>query len=87
SADEPLRSPFGRSFQVEASLSFGVKPLAATLRRLDIGGIELRRRGLAGDVEDLRRRLRGRGTRTATVMLTRVLDKPWALVCTELPPS
>jgi hypothetical protein len=70
---------------VEASLPFGVKPLAAELRRLDIGSVELRRRGLAGDVTDLRRRLRGAGARSATVLLTRVVNKPWALVCSDLP--
>jgi len=83
-ADAPLASPFGRSLRVEASLPFGVKPLAAELRRLDIGAVDLRRRGLAGDVEDLRRRLRLRGSRRGTVLLTRVVDRPWALVCTEL---
>lgn len=81
SADEPLLSPFGTAYTVDASLPFGVKRLAAELRRLDVGSVTLRRRGLAGDVEDLRRRLRGDGSRTATVMLTRVADKPWALVC------
>lgn len=84
SADEPLRSPFGRSLVVEASLPFGVKPLAAELRRLDIGSVELRRRGLAGDTAELARRLGGRGSRSATVLLTRVVNKPWALVCSDL---
>lgn len=81
SADGPLRSPYGTSYVVEASLPFGVKPLAAELRRLDIGRVEIRRRGLAGDATELRRRLRGAGSRTATVVLTRVTDRPWALVC------
>lgn len=84
SADEPLQSPFGRALRVEASLPFAVKPLTAELRRLDVGSADLRRRGLAGDVDDLRRRLRLRGTRRATVLLTRVVDKPWALVCTDV---
>jgi len=83
SADTPLRTPFGRCLQIETSLPFGVKPLAAELRRLDIGSIEVRRRGLAGDVDDLRRRLRPSGTRRATVVLTRVVNKPWAFVCTD----
>ena len=83
SADQPLRTPFGRLLEIEASLPFGVKPLAAELRRLDIGAIDLRRRGLAGDVDELRRRLRPSGTRRATVVLTRVVDKPWAFICTE----
>lgn len=85
SADTPVRTPFGRCLQIEASLPFGVKPLAAELRRLDIGTIELRRRGLAGDVDELRRRLRPSGTRRATVVLTRVVNKPWAFVCIEPP--
>jgi hypothetical protein len=83
SADRPHRTPFGRLLEIEASLPFGIKPIAAELRRLDIGPIDLRRRGLAGDVGDLRRRLRPSGTRRATVVLTRVLDKPWAFVCTD----
>ena len=82
--DVAVRTPFATSYAVEASLPFGVKALAAELRRLDIGAIDLRRRGLAGDVEDLRRRLRPAGSRRATVMLTRVVDRPWTLVCTPL---
>jgi hypothetical protein len=82
-ADQPLQSPFGRSLAVVASMPFAVKPLAAELRRLGIGTVDLRRRGLAGDVEDLRRRLRLRGDRRATVLLTRVGDRPWTLVCTD----
>jgi hypothetical protein len=84
SADQPLRSPFGRSLAIEASLPFGVKRLAAELRRLDVGAVEIRRRGLAGDVDALRRRLRGDGRRTATVVLTRVVDRPWAFVCQDV---
>jgi hypothetical protein len=84
SADVPLRSPFGRGLVVEASLPFAVKALTAELRRLDIGRVDIRRRGLAGDVDDLKRRLRTSGSRTATVVLTRVVDRPWAFVCSDL---
>lgn len=83
-ADHPLASPLGRGFLVEASLPFSVKALAAELRRLDVGTVDIRRRGLAGDVDELRRRLRPSGSRRATVMLTRVVNKPWTLVCTDL---
>jgi hypothetical protein len=81
SADEPLVSPFGRGLRVEASLPFSIKGLAAELRRLDVGPVDLRRRGLAGDVDVIRRRLRTSGSRRAVVMLTRVVNKPWTLVC------
>jgi hypothetical protein len=46
--------------------------------------VDIRRRGLAGDVDDLRRRLRLDGEHRATVVLTRVLDQPWTLVCSDL---
>ena len=85
SADAAMSTPFGRCLEIIASLPFAVKALTAELRRLDIGAVDLRRRGLAGDVDDLRRRLRPTGTRRATVVLTRVVDKPWAFVCTEAP--
>jgi SAM-dependent methyltransferase len=83
--ESPVSTPFGRLLEVAASLPFGLKPLAAELRRLDVGAADFRRRGLAGDVDDLRRRLRLRGSRSAVVLLTRVQDKPWALVC--FPPA
>jgi SAM-dependent methyltransferase len=84
SADQPLRSPFGRGLVIEASLPFAVKALTAELRRLDVGRVEIRRRGLAGDVDDLKRRLRTGGSRVATVILTRVVNRPWAFVCSDL---
>jgi hypothetical protein len=83
SANHRLATELGRELRVEASLPFSVKSLAAELRRLDIGVIDLRRRGLAGDVDELRRRLRPSGSRAATVLLTRVVNRPWTLVCTD----
>jgi SAM-dependent methyltransferase len=83
SADAPPRTPFGRSLRVEESMPYGLKRLRASLRSLGVGAVDVRRRGLAGDVEELRRRLRLDGDRRATVVLTRVLDRPWALVCTD----
>jgi hypothetical protein len=87
SADLPVHSPFGRTLVVEASLPFGVKPVGAELRRLGVASVDIRRRGLAGDVDDLRRRWRGVGDRTAIVVLTRVADRPWAFVCSEPVPA
>lgn len=85
SADHPLVTPFGRAFEIEASLPFALKPLTAELRRHDVGTVDIRRRGLAGDVDELRRRLRPTGSRQATVVLTRVVNKPWAFICVDVP--
>jgi hypothetical protein len=83
SADHPMATPFGRLLAVEASLPWNLKRLRAVLRAGGAGAVEIRKRGSAVDVEGLRRRLDLRGDRRLTVVLTRVLDRPWALVCRE----
>jgi hypothetical protein len=65
-------------------MPYGLKRLRTSLRALGVGAVDIRRRGLAGDVDDLRRRLRLDGEHRATVVLTRVLDQPWTLVCSDL---
>jgi hypothetical protein len=42
---------------------------------------------LAGNVENLHRELKLRGTQRATLVMTRVDDRPWALVCVDPDPS
>ncbi len=79
--DRPVDSPFARCLQVIASQPWRPKDLQATLAGLDVGAVDIRRRGLAGDVEEIRRRLRLRGSRRVTLVMTRLQDQPWALVC------
>ncbi|MDX6223366.1 MAG: hypothetical protein QOD91_2420 [Frankiales bacterium] len=79
-AEAPRPTPYGRWLRVEASLPWNLRGLAATLAAADVGAVDLRRRGLAGDVEDIRKRLRLKGSRRVTVLMTRVGDKPWAIV-------
>jgi THUMP domain-like len=83
SAAEPLRSPFGRLLRVDASLPWSLKRLRGVLRERGVGAVEVRKRGSAVDAADLTTRLRLRGDAHAVVVLTRVADRPWALVCTE----
>jgi hypothetical protein len=59
--------------------------LPARLRGLDIGAVDIRRRGLAGDVDQLRRQLKLSGSRRATLVMTRVQDRPWGLVALDIP--
>jgi hypothetical protein len=81
SADRPLETPFGRLLVVEESMPWSLKRLRAALRSRGVGAVQIRKRGSAVDVEDLRRRLDLSGDNQATVVLTRVRDRPWALVC------
>jgi SAM-dependent methyltransferase len=83
STDTKRGTPFARTLRIEESAPWNQKQFARLLRELDIGSIDIRRRGLAGDVDAIRRRLKLRGSRRATVVLTRVNDRPWGLVCTD----
>jgi SAM-dependent methyltransferase len=84
SADGPVPTPFARTLRVIDSAPWDQRRLPARLRALDIGAADIRRRGLAGDVDSLHRRLRLSGSRRATVVMTRVRDRPWGLVCVDV---
>jgi len=83
SVDEDVRTPFARTLRVIESLPWDQKRLPALLRRLDVGAVDIRRRGLAGDVAALHRSLRLSGSRRATLVMTRCRGLPWALVCLD----
>src|SRR5579859_278020 len=83
SADIPVRTPFARTLRVLDSAPWDQRRLPAKLRALDIGAADIRRRGLAGDVPGLHRSLKLSGSRQATVVMTRMRDRPWGLVCVE----
>jgi hypothetical protein len=79
-----VTTPFARTLRVVDSAPWNEKRFAVRLRELGVGAADLRRRGLAGDVDQIRRRLRLQGPHRATIALTRVNDKPWGLICADL---
>jgi hypothetical protein len=81
--DRDVRTPFARTLRVEHSAPWHEKQFAKRLRELDVGAVDIRRRGLAGDVDQIRRRLKLAGKTRATIVITRVNDKPWGLICTD----
>jgi SAM-dependent methyltransferase len=80
-----VRTPFARTLQVIDSAPWQQRQLPARLRQLDIGAVDIRRRGLAGDVDQLRRQLKLSGRQQATLVMTRVAGQPWGLVCVDPP--
>ncbi len=81
----PARTPFARTLQVLDSGPWHQRELSARLRRLGIGSVDIRRRGLAGDVGLIQRQLKLSGPGRATLIMTRAADRPWALICQDLP--
>lgn len=84
--DREVSTPFARTLRVLESMPWHEKQAARRLRELGIGAADIRRRGLAGDVDLIRRRLGLRGEGAATIVLTRREDRPWGLICTPVSP-
>ena len=83
-ADRSEVSPLWRVLEIDAVMPFSLKKLRAALRERGVGTVTVKKRGSAVDTERLRRDLRPSGQEAATVVLTRVGDRPWALVCREV---
>jgi hypothetical protein len=81
--DADVRTPFARTLRVWHSAPWHEKQFAKRLRELDVGAVDIRRRGLAGDVDQIRRRLKLAGKTRATIVITRVNDRPWGLICVD----
>lgn len=79
--DAMVTTPFARRLPVVASLPWHERTVKRTIRELGGGAVDVRRRGLAGDVDAISRRLRGPGERRLVVAMTRVGDRPWAIIC------
>lgn len=74
-------TPFAKGYEIEDVLPFSLKRLRSELRRRDVGTLTIKKRGSAVDVERLRRELRPTGSERMTVVLTRVGEAPFALLC------
>jgi THUMP domain-like/RNA cap guanine-N2 methyltransferase len=81
--DTAVRTPFARTLRVIDSAPWDQRKLPARLRALGVGAVDIRRRGLAGDVAKLHHQLKLSGPLRATLVMTRVRDRPWGLVCVD----
>jgi SAM-dependent methyltransferase len=70
-ADHAVETPFARRFTVIEQLPYREKQLRAALRARDVGTLTIKKRGVDVSPEALRGRLALRGSRPATIVLTR----------------
>jgi hypothetical protein len=80
-SDAPARSPWLSDHRVAEVLPFNLKKLKALLRSRDIGRVVVKKRGSPIEPETLARQLRGPGSGSAVVVLTRVAGAPTVLLC------
>jgi len=87
STDRSVSTPFARTLRIVESMPWHEREVAKKLRGLGVGSADIRRRGLAGDVQQIHRRLALRGDKSATIVLTRRNGRPWGLICEPVPRS
>ncbi|MDF2980183.1 MAG: hypothetical protein K0S40_4911 [Actinomycetospora sp.] len=83
-SDAPAASPWVSSYRVTEVLPFNLKKLRALLRARGVGRVVVKKRGSPIEPEALARQLRGPGSGSAVVVVTRVAGAPTVLVCAPL---
>jgi hypothetical protein len=80
-SDARADSPWVSSYRVREVLPFNLKKLKALLRARGVGRVVVKKRGSPLEPETLARQLRGPGSDSAVVVVTRVAGAPTVLVC------
>ncbi|TFV76010.1 class I SAM-dependent methyltransferase [Blastococcus sp. CT_GayMR19] len=83
-SDGPAANPWVSSYRVTDVLPFNLKKLRALLRTQGVGRVVVKKRGSPIEPETLARQLRGPGSGSAVVVVTRVAGAPSVLVCAPL---
>jgi hypothetical protein len=83
-SDARADTPWVSSYRVTDVLPFNLRKLKALLRDRGIGRVVVKKRGSPIEPETLARQLRGPGTGSAVVVVTRVAGAPTVLVCEPL---
>jgi SAM-dependent methyltransferase len=89
SSDSLVETPFATAYRVEEAMPFGLKRIRARLRATDAGELVIKKRGIGIDPEAFRRQLKLKGGAGARIVLvlTRLQDRPTALICRAIPQS
>jgi hypothetical protein len=82
--DEQLQSPWLRGYRVLENLAFDRKKLKARLRELEIGVLEIKKRGADIVPEELRKEMALKGKNKATLIVTRVGEAHRVLIAEAL---
>ena len=79
-----LESPWLKGYRVVEEMAFDRKKLKARLRELNIGVLEIKKRGADIVPEQLRKELAPKGKESATLIVTRVGESHRVLICQAL---
>ncbi len=76
----PIADAALATFQIIEAQPYRLGPLKALLRSRDIGRLEIKKRGVDHDPEQVRRQLALRGERSATLLITRIGQRVMAIL-------
>ncbi|MFF2639672.1 SAM-dependent methyltransferase [Streptomyces niveus] len=79
-ADEARPTPYATAYEITDELPFNLKRLKALLREREVGILTVKKRGSPVEPEELRRKMKLQGRKSATVFLTRVSGAPTMLL-------
>jgi THUMP domain-like/RNA cap guanine-N2 methyltransferase len=79
-AENRQATPFARCFEVLEAMPFHARQLGERLRSMNVGNVTITKRGSAVDVDEVRRKWKLTGGESRTVILTRVLGRPFAII-------
>jgi hypothetical protein len=80
-ADAAVATPFATCFRVVETFPYDEKRLKKELATRGIGSLEIKKRGVDVDPAQLRKKLALKGSRSATLILTRIAGRHTALLC------
>ncbi|MEU7936315.1 class I SAM-dependent methyltransferase [Microbispora bryophytorum] len=80
-SDRLVCTEWASCYEVTDVMPFSLKRLRAVLRERRVGVVTIKKRGSAVDVERLRKDLRLSGGNSAVIVLTRIEERPFALLC------
>jgi hypothetical protein len=83
-ADQPLHDPALAGFEVLETLPLDRKRLKATLRERGVGRLEIKKRGVEVNLDQLRRELQTPGENAATLLLAPLAGRATAILARRL---
>jgi len=79
--DGQVATEWASCYEITDVMPFSLKHLRSALRNRKVGNVTIKKRGSAVDIERLRKDLRLSGGNSAVVVLTRIDDRPFVLLC------
>ena len=82
--DSPVHDPLLSCFAVLDVMPFDLRRLRSAVERHDLGQLEVKKRGVSLDPDEIRRKAQGRGQAQATVLITPHAGSVRAVLCRRL---